>query len=283
MTHIHRKAALILILSTFVGLTPSHSRTREKIFLPYAYGHTIDFSVGPAFSFNNSYPNSGYGLSSDGADILLRYSYFFGKHFGAYASFFTTNTSPDFDKYMGSLGKDFIYTGDDYINELYTGVTAGCVYRYDFGRWSLRPRVGIGYCSYDGGSWSYYKFSKDKPDKDPEHIILRTTNGGTNVLKNCFAIEAGLQMTFSVASHFFFSAEIGTRIIPGSCTLREDVFKTRTKTPETWKEALSETYKDIHMNTERISERDIKNPIGDILSVKFGIGWNIGFNRNVNR
>ncbi len=253
---------------------------KKKDILPYAYGNTIDMSIGPVWAPISSQPTAARKVCGSGVDFNMRYSYFFGKHFGAYAAFNLSELSVYRDSFLNRMPDDGYRYKDagystDRSNE-YIGVSAGAVYRYDFGRWSLRPRVGIGYTSFISSESSYYMFSPEKPYSDPEHVYIKGQS------KNCISLEASVQLTFTLGSHFFFMAEAGGRAVPGKYMTDVERYETRTQPPANWVDAVLDANVNRYIDTAAISRKIEKNQIGDLLYVKLGIGWNIGWNRNVN-
>lgn len=259
---------------------PEHAEAQTKSLLPYGYGHTFEMSAGPAGMVNSLRPGMSKSCCVGGFDFNMRYSYFFGRHFGAYIGFSSSGFNLGTDKLFGSFDDRYIYKASKNmysLSETEAGISLGGVYRYDFGRFSLRPRVGIGYFGYNTTDYNYYKFSAVGQEKDPEHIYIGESS------KNCISIEASLQLTLSVSRHFFFSLEAGGRALPGRYQAEAVVFDTKTKAPETWKQDLLDVNLNRHIDTALLSKGTERIPVGCALYAKIGLGWNIGFNRNARK
>ena len=276
-TSIFSALAFALLVWTYA---PEHAEAQTKSLLPYGYGHTLEMSAGPAGIVNGLRPGMSKGYSAGGFDFNMRYSYFFGRHFGAYVGINVSEFSLGTDKLFGGLDGSYIYKSTKSVsglNESEGGISVGGVYRYDFGRFSLRPRIGIGYIGYSSTDYHYYKFRTDRPDKDPEHIYVSGSS------KAFMSIEASLQLMLSVSRHFFFSLEAGGRALPGRYSVESTVYDTRTRAPETWKQALLETNLDRHIDTALMSKETDRIPLGGTLYARIGLGWNIGVNRNARK
>lgn len=258
---------------------------KKKDTLPYGYGHTIELSGGPAYTIGSRYPNTLKTAWSDGGIFNMRYSYFFGKHFGAYAGLNIESVSLCNDKYFGKLDNSYTYKAAyqaNNIRESYSGVSLGGVYRYDFGRWSLRPRLGIGYTSYSTENFEYYRYARGNSvtyEDSPEHVYIIYPDNSMD----CLSVEASVQICFTVGTHFFFLAEAGGMAVPGKIEERHEIYETRTPAPTSWNEALLGTNLDRHINTIQISDKTYSHSVSNLIYVKLGIGWNIGFNRNINK
>lgn len=273
-----------LFTVTLLSVSGPGYAQKKKDTLPYGYGNTIELSGGPAWTIGSKYPNTLHATSSDGGVFNMRYSYFFGKHYGIYAGLNIESVSLDNDKYFRNLDKSYTYKAEYYekisASEYYSGVSLGCVYRYDFGRWSLRPRLGIGYTSYSPKDFDYYRYAKESSVAlEPEHIYIIYQDNS----KDCLSIEASVQICLTVGIHFFFFAEAGGVAVPGRVEARHEIYETRTPAPTSWNEALLGTHLDKHINTRLISDRTHTYSASSLMYAKLGIGWNIGFNRNINK
>ncbi|MDE6871505.1 MAG: hypothetical protein K2J62_05205 [Bacteroidales bacterium] len=267
-----------LSVLALLAVSGSGYAQKKKDILPYGYGNTVELSAGPSWTIGSRYPNALSMASSSGCAFNMRYSYFFDRHFGIYAGFNLMEQGLSSGEYFSLLDKGAAYQARNCrILEDYAGVSIGGVYRYDFGRWSLRPRVGIGYTSYSTFDFDYYRFGPDV-NLDPEHIYIMYPACN----KDYVSIEASVQVCFTVGRHFFFMAEAGAVAVPGRIESRQQTYETRTPPPSSWNEALLETYKNKRLDTVLISDNSRTNPVGSLVYVRFGIGWNIGFNRNTN-
>lgn len=279
MKSLSRFGIVTLLSVTLSVIFPTGLNAQKNSHLPYAFGHTIETSMGWACCIDGPY-GATHNILNSGIDYNLRYTYFWGRHFGAYAQFGINSLGTDRSRYFNSLDRNYSYTAAKYgsasPSEAYVNLMIGGAYRYDFGRWSLRPRLGIGYVSYDTNTYSYYRFSS--PDSNPEKVFVNDSFTFADRL----GIGAHLQLTYTVGDHFFFMAEISGLFVPGTFTDRTTIYVTEKTVPENWVEALIETVSENYIVTERIHESQTRRKIGDCVSIRIGIGWNIGFNRNTN-
>jgi len=296
------KLLSVIAVSAFTMFSASNAYAQRNPFntLPYAYGHALELQGGWAL---NPYSYTGeaktaFGVAT-GADFSVRYTYFPSRHWGFYAQlggysgdfrtprFLSTVNRADGNKYV----YDQRFWGDS-DQSIAPVLTAGAVFRYDFGQWSLRPRVGVGIGQFDGGSTSFTRYERGNETGAPTYFTYNNSvrqydyiagsqyNAGN---AGCFVSTASLQMTYTLRRHFFFSAEAGLNVAVKN--VENTVTKYDSKeayNPETWTEAVS--WSNLRGQYEADSESAVtttKNiPVLGAAFLKFGIGWNIGWNRN---
>ena len=84
----HRFKTIALCILLMLSCAPLFSKSKSKVDLRYAFGSTIDLQFGYSvmpYSVAGEARNA-YGASS-GSVFQMRYTYFFGRHFGAFASY----------------------------------------------------------------------------------------------------------------------------------------------------------------------------------------------------
>ena len=84
----HRFKTIALCILLMLSCAPLFSKSQSKVDLRYAIGSTIDLQFGYSvmpYSVAGEARNA-YG-ASNGSVFQMRYTYFFGKHFGAFASY----------------------------------------------------------------------------------------------------------------------------------------------------------------------------------------------------
>lgn len=117
----------------------------------YAYGHSIDMQFGYTVSPSKVSGDAGTAMAfRDGASFDIRYSYFFGRHFGLFGQLTLAGASADDIHYFGALyqadGNKYKYEpySDAFDKVLMPILSVGPAMRFDAGGWSVRPRLGIG-------------------------------------------------------------------------------------------------------------------------------------------
>ena len=86
--YMHRFKTIALCILLMLSCAPLFSKSQSKVDLRYAFGSTIDLQFGYSvmpYSVAGEARNA-YGASS-GSVFQMRYTYFFGRHFGAFASY----------------------------------------------------------------------------------------------------------------------------------------------------------------------------------------------------
>ncbi len=290
---------LLSLLAVFAPLSAVGQSQSENL-QAYAYGSAIDLQGGFAavpFTIKGE-ARTASGVST-GGESLLRYSYYFGRHFGIFASFSTDWTNlmgSDFFRTVNRAdGQKYKYDPNsyDYMNVNLAAFIVGAGYRYDFGQWSLRPRIGIGYGSYYMDVFSYNRFRRDDPTNKPVHIeyeagskdydYLVSTKGEISG-QSSFVGFAGVQITYTIRRHFYFSAEVGFKCIARgepNVIVREYDLKSAYN-PENWSEAVGlNAYRDSFTYDRDTYRTSYSSVPATMFNVNIGIGWNIGKNRNV--
>lgn len=260
-------AAMAATLCSF-----SSEARRRSYPLEYAYGSTLELQSGISampFAIKGD-SKTALGLYS-GGDFQFRYTYFPGKHWGFYTSLSVDGGSATDKNFFYTVnradGGRYIYDDEHYCHSHCNGYLAlsfqiGAAYRYDFGRWSLRPRLGLGVADYDLNTISYTRVPR--AGGESENFTYRIGNKTIDYLQNpytsngrtSFVSSAALQITYSIGSHFFVSAECGAK------AFLNDYYY----------------YRSIGDASGVRTESAILPRL--MLNCNVGIGWNIGWNRN---
>ena len=299
--YMHRFKTIALCILLMLSCAPLFSKSKSKVDLRYAFGSTIDLQCGYSvmpYSVAGEARNA-YGASS-GSVFQMRYTYFFGRHFGAFASYSFDQGSAPCENYFGIVnradGRLYKYEESYYQNPMRyfaNSFFVGVAYRYDFGRWSLRPRVGIGVTNFDMSAFCYSTYSRqdETPVSYHSYSIISDRKdymkSGSSVPDlNCLAGYAGVQMTYSPVSHFFLSFEVSAKCFDN----RKLDFQHTVKqykpayNPSNWSEAL--VYYDLRDSVipDDSSAKTVSSRLPyAIFNASVGIGWNLGWNRNVSR
>lgn len=266
----------------------------------YAYGHSIDMQFGYTFSPSKVGGDAGTAMAfRDGASFDIRYSYFFGRHFGLFGQFTLAGASADDIHYFGALyqadGNKFKYEpySEAYDKVLMPILSIGPAMRFDAGGWSVRPRLGIGAGSYLFQNMSYAKYNfsavgtapvfidKSLANKQVEYLVDDTYEDNIHLV-----LSPSVQVKASVGYHFFFSFEVGAHILPSTLTYNVETYPGKSDyDPVTWVDAIYQSYNIDSYSKDyehciKTTESFIPAPL---FYCSFGIGWEIGWNRNARR
>ncbi len=295
---------IISVIFLLLGLAfPAHAQTKAEL-CPYGYRHTLELSFSQPFGVGHV---SGYdhGLSLKGdneGDVgyMMRYSNFFTRHWGVFASFDFFSTQIDGYKYLECLDEyhpaychdipePSYPTNNDWYDMYAYGWMFGPTYRYDRGRWSYRARLGVGRVTFerhhDAQDFEFVRHDVAAAgpvdhdffaDHSFERIVLTNVDAdhlGAHATRRHLTIEPSVQATFSVGEHFFVSVDVGYRIVCGS------YYQRMTVTPVSYAVNPEPHFEPAGNSTTTYD----RLRACDFLSLRLGLGWNIGWNRNERR
>ncbi len=135
-----RKATVIAIFS-IIGFTLTHAETLTEY-----EKNTFALDLGLGANFDLSSLNAEQKAVFDRrpstvAQVAFRPSYYFSRHWGAYADLrFNIFRLHEAEKLM-----DILVPG---LSALKPSITLGGSYRFEHSRWQIQPRLGIGYSNY---------------------------------------------------------------------------------------------------------------------------------------
>lgn len=265
----------------------------------YAYQNTIEFGIGTSHDYQtyNTFPDKGLGMfgrgggiDNAGIDLSLRYTRFFSRHWGAFfelgfdnlevgdeaiSEYLEKNKAKN-DPYDYFTIPEFICWCSDDNGSVYPHLMVGPTYRYDFGRWSLRGRVGMGYTRFLNSGAEYHK--KNGDDVKWVDYAICDKRGETiyNYDKRCFSLKPSIQLTFTPRRHMFISLEVSYL----STFMRANVSE-KTYTFKPWEGVPEGDYLYYNQGTWNLdSQKVFSTKIGNPLAIRFGFGWNIGWNQN---
>lgn len=295
------KKLFILLLSCclpLAGMAQSEDDEKDPP-IDYAYQNTLEFFGGPSWIFGH-YDNlmdKGLGCFgkgvTDGANFQLRFSHFFGRKWGGFVQF---SFSPIYgeEKKLGKRMMDDSQVQGDKWSVIdwcdwghygggctYGDAIVGVVYRYDFGNhWSLRPRVGIGYRSMGvwGGDETISRNINPNVTEHYHYVFSICDRHGNEIDRSRtrrWACKSSLQLQFTPRHHLFFSAEVGWSSTMGhlyQSTTRHHYFEEEAHVEGLYRRNEITISRDQRVNRVR--------QMGNFLDLSFGIGWNIGWNRN---
>ena len=211
--------------------------------------------------------------------------------------YFGTVNRSDGGRYRyGSLPRGAYYNSYDgngrYIfgrdNDFFaTAFQVGAAYRYDFGGWSLRPMIGVGFGIYDGNNFGYRRTPRD--GGAPSAVSYRVSNGYLDYMDEpvddrsriTAVISASLQLTYTFNRHFYISAECGLKSFPNTFNYEKVSYQFKKAfEPSNWAEsvAMSELENKYVIDLDSAVSTAARLPF-NFLNINFGIGWNIGRNR----
>lgn len=271
--------------------------------LEYAYNHAIDLQLGTGRNLTNysELPDQGIGVfghDSWGFDFTLRYTRFFSHHWGAFLQFGLLILDTDYYQMEEPLAKHFNHGGKEVrIDDIpicgffgscgssYDKFQVGAAYRYDLGRWSFRPRLGLGIMRQDVSRSYFYVVDTNTQDTFEEVRLYSTNSKGQTVIIPAFAYSPAIQICFSTSSHFYLSAEAEFTGTIGHLYQRTIAKQFRTDEPNDWQpdefgNFFIPSYDEFVRKTD---DHLTRVPLGNFLQIRIGLGWNIGWNRNEKR
>ncbi len=301
------KRFLILLLALALAV-PTQARRQPNVPQAYAYGSSLDIQggfVGMPFSVSGDAGKAcGFG---GGGEFQMRYSHFFGKHWGAFVSFSFLGTDIDDVNYFGTVNRadGGRYRYGRLANDIYyfengknllgrdnsfsaTAFQVGAAYRYDFGGWSLRPMVGVGLGIFDGNAFSYRRIPRD--GSAPTGVAYHVAESYLDYMADpvydnrsslTAVLSASLQLTYTFNRHFYISAECGFKCFPNSFNYEKVSYQFKKAfEPTNWAESVawSELGDRYVLDMDSAVSTAARLPF-NFLNINFGIGWNIGMNR----
>lgn len=289
-----RHFTILFLLWHFCALC--HAADNDKIspdILPYGYNNTVEGGFGIMSGNLKSYDNmedKGIALFGKGdgisfrPSVSLRYSRFLTRHWGAFFQFkFESDRRSPYalvDYYADRQPGVYEYDSWWKIGTANSVLMLGAVYRHDFGRWSLRPRIGAGV----GELGNSYVFFSRIEEIDQVTVLqhrykfmLSDSNGNDKDYPHVFSYGTSLQLTYTPRCHLFFFVEgdwTGTIGHVYQKVTSED-YKVRSAFKDTqfYREFEEPIEGSLTTHLTRVSA-------GHRLSFRLGAGWNIGWNRN---
>lgn len=250
----------------------------------YAYGHALELKAGYAgHLYTLEGPGGRLNSVAGGSNWSIRYTFYPGDHWGFYLAGSIMDTGVDGKSYVDKLA-----AVDDGTHRFYPGyydcepfgyfaVTAGGAYRLDFGQWSLRPRLGIGYaeCVF-GHNTRYAQKNIASMVERPQFVEVYHVGSPKGLL-----CQTSLQLTYTFSQHFFFSLEGEVNALPGKSSWKRVVYEGR-RSDELSSMPDSYVANPVYFGEldKKVEEKEFQRSTGLCWNISFGIGWNIGWNRN---
>lgn len=279
--------SVCLLFACFAGINAQSIQS-------YANKNSIDFSWGAGFSNLNISEHQDGRIFSVGGSSGLRYTRFLNDHWGMFLQFDVSACNSSRELFFNKLeeldGGRYVYskrvvsssfiafTKKSYPKSSYDGIFVGAAYRRDFGLWSIRPRLGIGYADFYLHRYSYYRADPELETMGPElvEVCIDKDNSSSSLSIATLALKASFQVKFSVTEHFHLSAEVDYTMFPLSYANYVRVHDTVPENgPENWFDAIIDNVwiDDDFRITETIYDHEVRRGIPDSVSLRFGFGW----------
>ena len=233
-----------------------------------------------------------------GGNAFIRYTYFFGEHFGVYTQAGLENTYGDGAAFFGIMnkadGEKYLYRFNDHGNfeNMMNVYSVGAAYRWDAGIFRFTPRLAVGvgdFCGYDysyekrsrsGGSGpKFYNIQPEGHHKSYDYLI---DGREERFFPTPMLVSADFQISVMPDRRLFLFVQPGATLAPFRISVRSTCFGSVPRyIPSNWAEAVAyagaadiwvkETGSEV-TSTERCF-------ISPFLHLSVGIGINLG-NRN---
>ena len=230
---------------------------------------------------------------------MLRYTHFFSTHVGFYAAYGVEGASVSAVNLFGAInkadGEKYQYNCRYYNNQYDMGlgpvVTAGGVYRLDFGDCAFRVRAGIGYGEIISDSYSYSRQLRSADaSSGPTYIDIYTIdpNGGQDYMTGeyytyqystpAFVMSASAEFIYKFG-RFYLLADAGLSGSPSRATCLRITTDTKSAyNPSNYAQAVAyDSYKGLWIEDEDSARtQTFRQGAGLFLHANIGIGISLG-------
>lgn len=177
--------------------------------------HFIDLAFGAEFNTSSYKSPIGeivfQGKQRAYVSIIMKYQYFFHKHWGAFLSLNSNGSSPySEERLMDKMEKQpashyYTYTGSMDKDDIMQGTyTLGAMYRQDIHSWSFRPYLAFGCAQYMHANTIDY-LRKEEGNNQVEQV--KVTVGNNKNLQYGFCLSPGIYISKAVASIVYLTAD----------------------------------------------------------------------------
>lgn len=201
------------ILLTFIFLTVALYMTAQEN--NFTDRHFIDISAGDNLDLKNNHPGDVASvLSARGKNAFMfsfRYSYYIGKQWGAYVDIqasYLGNPLKNSENLSNLFGYRYNVMDRNYYENYKSSTTTfniGVVYRIEVYRWSIRPRIGLGFGETDASHYNLSLIDKEDQEHYTAQYFSRYAHGGT-ITRPC--ITPGVSVAYKISPYIYLLADI---------------------------------------------------------------------------
>ena len=272
----------VLLMFSFIVFYTASWAQKENDFKKNA----IDIGTGATMSYVNLFEHDGQKAFSAGINFSLRYTRFFDRHWGAFIQGDASSNSASRNAYFGKVrsldGNLYTYnwfkTGSTTQGSSHIGIFAGTVYRFDAGRWSFRPRIGIGASGYGLNRSNYYRTPSISSSTDRQAVLILPSEDENkrSFTRTLAAGKIGMQFKYSITDHFYLGADIDLTVFMARHEYIARIYETKKKEQDLGSViaglltlGLMEDYE----RTDLVSETKTNALLPPIASISFSLGW----------
>lgn len=226
--------------------------------------HFVDLAFGAEFN-TSSYKSAIGEVAFQGkkrafVSLMLKYQYFFHKHWGVSLTLNSGDCSPySKERLMSKMEKQplpyyYTYNGsldnDHFMQDTYT---IGAMYRQDIKSWSFRPYMAFG-CALYGAMNTIDYIRKEEGSNQMEQV--KVTFGNGKETQYGFCLSPGIHISKAIASIVYLTADFSYIIHP---------------------QRFTGHYQRSNVYTCKILEQyEVKEKPGNYLNLKFGLSIRLG-------
>lgn len=273
-----------------IPLTAWSQSTDGKKVTPYSSLLSLDWQLGVVYNAKNynQLPDAGmsvFGHGDPGCVMSLKTTGFVSRHWGAYMEWDFQNNTIEDDLIGRQLSRKYELdvvdwgTGDYCVDNINSDKSItlmfGAVYRLDYGKLSLRPRLGLGVRSKKFRK--AYIFSDSYNVQYSEKIsydytfYMENSDQMSRYSYRAFAYSPGVQLCLIPRHRMYFSLDISWMGTIGHGYQVNEAKYMQYTLKETSEESMywDVVYSSLQKTRTRVS-------MGNFPSFRLGIGWNFG-------
>ena len=295
------KRTIALLSQLILTVVAASAQSGAAVDRAYDYNDEMEMFGGPAAGIFSVSTDLGKALGStpEGGIFSIRYTHFFTRHAGAWASFSCEGASVPAANYFGAVnkadGECYHYSYTSYGNPYNLGFaplfTAGGVYRLDWGSCAFRARAGLGYGKIVYNSFyysrqdrsgtsesgpTYFGFLSIKDDSSGDYL---TESSSSRLYYNtpAFVLCASAQFIYKLG-RFYFLVDAGISGSPSRATCLVSTTGTKKYVPSNYVEAVANeaAIGKWYADESDVRTHTVKQGAGIILHAGFGIGLCLG-------
>lgn len=292
---------VICIASALLVIAPLGASAQKA----YAYDHSLDFTSGASLGMVPVYANDAVSTAAAvGGNSIFRYTWFYSLHFGVYGQYMSSEVNSNAAVFFGTMNKldagKYMYRYD--YREASMGITnsftLGLAYRYDFGSFSLRPRLGLGYGEIDPVNYSWERRLRDGSD-GPYYMEVYTSRydaSADDYLMDGYSsgysyatipvpvVSGSLQLMTTLGSRFTLFCETGLDWNPLPVEYSYTSKKSITNyNPSNWVESVAFTGNKNVWVVDESSAKTVTKSVHTAPIFHFNVGIGIHLGKNYNK